>query len=47
MRVHHNHVRPHSGIDKLTPGKAAGIKADGWKWKTIIQRARLFQKKNG
>ena len=47
MRVHYNHVRPHSGIGKLTPGEAAGIKVNGWKWKTIIQRARLFQKKNG
>ena len=47
MRVHYNHVRPHGGIGKLTPGEAAGIKVNGWKWQTLIQRARLFQKKNG
>ena len=40
LRVYHNHVRPHLGLDGQTPGEAAGIRIEGDnKWKTMIQAA--------
>ena len=41
LRVYHNHVRPHLGLeDGMTPGEAAGITIEGDdKIKTIIQAA--------
>ena len=31
MRVHYNHIRPHRGLGKTTPGEAAGVKVNGAK----------------
>ena len=43
LRIYHNHVRPHLGLDGKTPGEAAGIHIEGDnKWKTIIQAAASF-----
>ena len=40
LRIYHNHVRPHLGLDGKTPGEAAGIHIKGSnKWKTMIQAA--------
>ena len=47
MRVHYNHVRPHRGLGKITPGQAAGIKVNGPKWKTLIQHAAMAEKRPG
>ena len=44
MRVHYNHVRPHQGLEGLTPGEAAGILVRGRKWRTLVQHGRLLQK---
>ena len=27
--IHYNHVRPHGGLDDITPGEAAGITVSG------------------
>ena len=40
LRIYHNHVRPHRGLEGKTPGEVAGIHIEGDnKWKTIIQNA--------
>ena len=40
LRIYHNHVRPHPGLDGKTPGEMAGIHIEGNNlWKTIIQNA--------
>ena len=41
LRVYHNHVRPHLGLDGyITPGEAAGIQIEGNdKILTMIQAA--------
>ena len=40
LRIYHNHVRPHLGLEGKTPGEMAGIHIEGSnKWKTIIQNA--------
>ena len=40
LRVYHNHVRPHLGLDGKTPGEAAGIRIEGDdKILTMIQAA--------
>lgn len=40
LRIYHNHVRPHLGLNGKTPGESAGIHIEGSnKWKTIIQNA--------
>jgi hypothetical protein len=40
MRVYHNYVRPHMGLNGKTPAEAAGIQVKGKdKWMTIIQNA--------
>ena len=42
LRIYHNHVRPHQGLDGKTPGEMAGIHIEGSnRWKTIIQNAAL------
>jgi putative transposase len=48
-QIYHNFVRPHEGINKLTPAERCGVKVEGEnKWKTIIQNAKLQQSyKNG
>ena len=44
MQIHHNFVRPHSGLDGDTPADRAGIKVEGAnKWLTIIQNAAKEQ----
>lgn len=42
LRIHYNHVRPHEGLDDATPGEAAGITINGYKWHTLMQHARLL-----
>ena len=42
LRIHYNHARPHGGLDGATPGEAAGITVNGYKWLTLIQHARLL-----
>jgi transposase-like protein len=40
MRVYHNFVKPHMGLEGKTPAEAAGIRVDGKdKWLTLIQNA--------
>ncbi|MXX21416.1 MAG: DDE-type integrase/transposase/recombinase [Cenarchaeum sp. SB0661_bin_35] len=40
LRIYHNHVRPHLGLDGQTPGKVAGIHVEGDnKYLTMIQAA--------
>ena len=42
LRIYHNHVRPHLGLDGQTPGEAAGIRIEGNnKRKTMIQAAAM------
>ena len=42
LRIYHNHVRLHLGLDGKTPGEVAGIHIEGSnKWKAIIQNASL------
>lgn len=40
MKIFHNFVRPHEGLDGRTPAEAAGITVEGSnKWLTLIQNA--------
>ena len=40
MRIHHNYIRPHQGLNGDTPADRAGIRVlCNNKWKTIIQNA--------
>jgi hypothetical protein len=40
LRVYHNFVRPHMGLEGKTPAEVAGIRVEGRdKWITIIQNA--------
>ena len=40
IKLHHNFIRPHMGLDGDTPADRAGIDVRGTdKWKTIIQNA--------
>ena len=44
LRLYHNYVRPHQGLDGDTPADRAGIHIEGDnKWKTIIQNASLHR----
>ena len=44
LRIHHNFIRPHLGLDGKTPGEVAGIKIEGTnKVQTIIQNASLHK----
>jgi len=39
-QIYHNYIRPHMGINGLTPSEACGITVEGKdKWKTIIENA--------
>jgi hypothetical protein len=39
-QIFHNYVRPHVGLNGMTPAEKCCIKIDGDdKWKTIIQNA--------
>ena len=38
MQIHHNYLRPHSGIDGKTPAEASCIKVEGNnKWITLFK----------
>jgi hypothetical protein len=40
MRIYHNYVRPHDGLNGKTPAEAAGVQIKGEnKWLTLIQNA--------
>jgi hypothetical protein len=40
MRVYHNYIRPHEGLNGKTPAEACGIELKGDnKWITLIQNA--------
>lgn len=40
MQVYHNFIKPHEGLDGLTPAEACGIVVNGEnKWMTLIQNA--------
>ena len=42
LRLYHNHIRPHLGLNGKTPGEMAGIHIEGRnRWMTIIQNASL------
>ncbi len=44
MRIYHNYVRPHMGLDGKTPINLAGIQVEGNdKWLTLIQNAKQEQ----
>jgi hypothetical protein len=46
-QIYHNYIKPHEGLEGRTPAEAAGIKVKGKnKWLTIIQNAKLNQKKS-
>ncbi|MFI5448932.1 MAG: hypothetical protein ACHQ03_04085 [Candidatus Bathyarchaeia archaeon] len=39
-QIYHNFVRPHMGLEGMTPAELAGIKVEGAnKWLTLIQNA--------
>lgn len=39
-QLYHNFIRPHEGINNLTPAEMCGVKIRGDnKWKTIIENA--------
>jgi transposase-like protein/predicted nucleic acid-binding Zn finger protein len=40
MQIYHNYIRPHEGLNGMTPAEVAGIKIQGDnKWLTLIQNA--------
>jgi putative transposase len=42
MQIFHNYIRPHEGLDGLTPAEACGIEIKGEnKWITLIQNASV------
>jgi transposase-like protein len=46
-RLYHNYVRPHEGLNGLTPAEASGISIVGEnKWLTLIQNAQYFRMQN-
>ena len=45
MQIFHNYIRPHEGLDGMTPSEACGIEIKGDnKWITLIQNASQSQK---
>jgi putative transposase len=47
IRIYHNFVRPHMGLNDKTPAEVAGISVEGNdKWLTIIQNASIKHGKN-
>ena len=39
-QIFHNYIRPHEGLNGLTPSEACGIEIKGEnKWKTLIENA--------
>lgn len=48
MKIHHNYIRTHDGLDAKTPSDMVGIKVEGQnKWLTIIQNAKKSQAVTG
>lgn len=43
MRIYYNYIRPHQGIDGMTPAQMTGVPIDlsGNRWQTMIQLATL------
>jgi hypothetical protein len=40
MRIYHNYIKPHQGLDGKTPAEASGIRIEGQnKWQRLIQNA--------
>jgi hypothetical protein len=40
-QIFHNYVRPHMGLNGMTPAERSGIKVEGEdKWRTIIENAK-------
>jgi putative transposase len=40
LRIYHNYIKPHQGLDGRTPAQASGIRIEGKnKWQTLIQNA--------
>lgn len=38
--IYHNYIRPHMGLNGMTPAEACGVKIEGDnKWMTLIQNA--------
>ena len=41
LRIYHNYIRTHQGLDGRTPAEASGIKIEGVnKWMTLLRNAR-------
>lgn len=46
FQIFHNYIRPHEGLEGITPADACGIKVKGEnKWLTLIQNASQKEKK--
>jgi hypothetical protein len=40
-QIYHNYMRPHEGLNGMTPAEVCGIKIEGEnKWQTLIQNAK-------
>lgn len=40
LRIYHNYIKTHQGLEGKTPAKASGIRIEGEnKWQTLIQNA--------
>jgi len=41
LRIYHNYIRTHQGLDGRTPAEASGIKIEGGdnKWMTLVKNA--------
>ena len=44
LRAHYDHVRPHEGLGRMTPGEASSMTLDGRKWLALMQCASLPQR---
>ena len=43
-QMYHNFLRPHMGLNGMTPAEACGVKIEGDnKWMTLIQNSSLKQ----
>jgi putative transposase len=41
-QIYHNYLRPHEGLNNMTPAEKCGIKIDGGnRWKTLIENASI------
>lgn len=47
LQVHHNFIRPHEGLNRVTPADRVGIKIEGdHKWLAIVQNMKRQQEGN-